>query len=64
MRDWDQEYLNEGFARLMQYSAADDLVPEWDLLDLTPYGRGRGNAFLQFSYEVCALHIHDAAVLL
>jgi len=52
MRDWCQEYLNEGFARLMQAYGVDDLVPEWDMLGRTGRGQGRANAFFQFSYEV------------
>ena len=35
MRWWSQEYLNEGFARLMQSYGSDDLVPEWDVMGLT-----------------------------
>lgn len=52
MRDWDQEYLNEGFARLMQAHGADDLVKEWDMTGLTGAGIGRANGFFQFTYEV------------
>eukprot|EP00041_Stephanoeca_diplocostata_P021610 m.505868 g.505868 ORF g.505868 m.505868 type:complete len:1036 (+) comp21866_c0_seq1:194-3301(+) len=52
MRDWAQEYLNEGFARLMQSYGADNLVPEWDMLCLSGHTKGGINAFYQFSYEV------------
>jgi len=52
MRWWNQEYLNEGFARLMQYVGADNLVPEWDMFCLTGRSQGRTNSFYRFTYEV------------
>ena len=38
MRDWDQEYLNEGFARLMQSYGCDDLVPAWSVCETRAAG--------------------------
>eukprot|EP00854_Cymbomonas_tetramitiformis_P004087 gene4087-5063_t len=52
MRDWDQEYLNEGFARAMQYYAADDLIPEWDFYSRTGRSTATTNSWLRFTYEV------------
>jgi len=52
MRDWSQEYLNEGFTRFAQSYGADDLVPGWDMTGLTGHSKGRMNAFFQFSWEV------------
>jgi hypothetical protein len=52
MRDWAQEYLNEGFARMMQSVGADDLVPTWDATCLTGQSQMRSNSFYQFTYEV------------
>lgn len=51
MRDWSQEYLNEGFARLMQSVGADDLVPGWDTTCLTGRTQAESNALYRFSYE-------------
>jgi len=51
MRDWSQEYLNEGFARLMQSVGADDLDPGWDTTCLTGKTQAESNAFYRFSYE-------------
>lgn len=51
MRDWVQEYLNEGFARILQAYGVDDLVPEWDMMCYTGETLGRSNSFFQFSYE-------------
>jgi hypothetical protein len=52
MRWWSQEYLNEGFARLMQSYGSDDLVPDWDVMGLTGRGQVQSNSFYRFSYEV------------
>jgi aminopeptidase N len=51
MRDWSQEYLNEGFTRFMQSVGTDNLV-DWDMTGLTGKSKGRMNSFFQFSYEV------------
>ena len=57
MRDWDQEYLNEGFARLMQSYGCDDLVPQWDMLGLHGNGQGRGNSLFQFTYVLSQFYL-------
>ena len=55
MRWWSQEYLNEGFARLMQSYGSDDLVPEWDAMCLTGQSQAGQNNFFRFSYEVAQI---------
>jgi aminopeptidase N len=52
MRDWQQEFLNEGFARFLQAQGTDDLFPAWDMTGLTGKGTGESNGFFQFTYEV------------
>jgi aminopeptidase N len=42
---WSQTYLNEGFARYLQYVAAQYLYPEWNVWE---YGRG---SFFDFAYS-------------
>jgi hypothetical protein len=52
MRDWSQEYLNEGFTRFAQNYGVDDLAPKFDMTCLTGKSQGTRNNFYQFSYEV------------
>jgi len=52
MRDWTQEYLNEGFTRFAQYYGMDDLVKNFDMTCLTGRSQGARTNFYQFSYEV------------
>ena len=51
LRDWTQEYLNEGFARYLQNVVTDDLYKSWDLENKRPDTMVRGNSMFRFSME-------------
>eukprot|EP00048_Salpingoeca_helianthica_P020356 m.6153 g.6153 ORF g.6153 m.6153 type:complete len:980 (+) comp4710_c0_seq1:294-3233(+) len=47
---WSSEYLNEGFARFLQYVAVNHLQPSWNIFNTTALGPLGPISFYQFTY--------------